>query len=112
MEYKEDIIRIRFPKDKDLNEQELRELEEAAKRPVIFSEDAPELSDEQYAQMAALARKRNAKKNKPVIALRVSPDTFRKAKATGKGYTGFLSRLLDNAIKDPELVMKSLQKGR
>jgi len=31
-----------------------------------------------------------------------------KAKATGKGYTGFLSRLLDNAINDPQMVSKSL----
>ena len=63
MKKKEDIIRIDFPKNKDLNEEELRELEEAAKRPIVFTEDAPELSDEQYAQMAALARKRNAKNN-------------------------------------------------
>jgi len=31
-----------------------------------------------------------------------------KAKATGKGYTGFLSRLLDNAIDDPQMVAKSM----
>ena len=45
---------------------------------------------------------------KPVIALRISQSTLDKAKATGKGYTGFLSRLLDNAINDPQIVAKSL----
>ena len=35
-------------------------------------------------------------------------DIVEKAKATGKGYTGFLSRLLDNAINDPQLVSRSL----
>ena len=44
----------------------------------------------------------------PFIALRVSISTLEKAKATGKGYTGFLSRLLDNAIDDPQMVAKSM----
>ena len=67
--------------------------------------DAPELTAEQYAEMAAAAR---ARRVKPVVALRISQDTLEKAKATGKGYTGFLSRLLDNAINDPQMVSKSL----
>ena len=76
--------------------------------PIIPDEDAPELTLEQYAEMAALAKKRRSKNVKPVIALRISPDTLDKAKATGRGYTGFLSRLLDNAINDPDMVSKSL----
>lgn len=86
----------------------LKEIEAAASRPLISDEDAPELTMEQYAEMAALAKKRRAEKVKPVLALRISVDTLEKAKATGKGYTGFLSRLLDNAINDPEMVAKSL----
>ena len=76
--------------------------------PIITDEDAPELTLEQYAEMAAIAKNRRVKKIKPVIALRISPETLDKAKATGKGYTGFLSRLLDNAINDPQIVAKSL----
>ena len=86
----------------------IKEVEAAASRPVISDEDAPELTMEQYAEMAALAKKRKAEKVKPVLSLRISVDTLEKAKATGKGYTGFLSRLLDNAINDPEMVAKSL----
>ena len=58
--------------------------------------------------MALIARNRRKKSVKPVIALRISQETLEKAKATGKGYTGFLSRLLDNAINDPKMVSKSL----
>lgn len=86
----------------------LKEIEAAASRPVMPDEDAPELTMEQYAEMAELAKKRKAEKVKPVLSLRISVDTLEKAKATGKGYTGFLSRLLDNAINDPEMVAKSL----
>ena len=86
----------------------IKEIEAASSRPVVPDEDAPELTMDQYAQMAEIARKRRAEKVKPVLSLRISQDTLEKAKATGKGYTGFLSRLLDNAINDPEMVDKSL----
>ena len=85
-----------------------REIEMAAESPVIPDEDSPVLTMEQYAEMAEIARKKRAEKVKPVLALRISPETLAKAKATGKGYTGFLSRLLDNAINDPQLVQKRL----
>lgn len=86
----------------------IKEIEMAATRPITPDEDAPELTMEQYAEMAELARQRRTQNVKPVLSLRISPDTLEKAKATGKGYTGFLSRLLDNAINDPQLVAKSL----
>ena len=89
-------------------EEQIREIEAASARPVVPDEDAPELTLEQYAEMAAIARNRRNRQVKPVVALRVSVATLDKAKATGKGYTGFLSRLLDNAINDPQMVAKSL----
>ena len=89
-------------------EEQIREIEAAMTMPVVPDEDAPELTLEQYSEMAAIARNRRIKQVKPVIALRVSVSTLEKAKATGKGYTGFLSRLLDNAIDDPQMVAKSM----
>ena len=86
----------------------IKEIEAAASRQVTEDEDAPELTVEQYAEMAELARKKRGKNIKPVLSLRISRDTLEKTKATGKGYTGFLSRLLDNAINDPQMVSKSL----
>ena len=86
----------------------IREIEAAANRPCTPDDEAPELTMEQYAEMAEIARQRRAKNVKPVLSLRVSQETLEKAKATGKGYTGFLSRLLDNAINDPQMVQKSL----
>ena len=89
-------------------EAQIRQIEKASTMPVVPDEDAPELTLEQYAEMAEIARKRRSKNVKPVIALRISQSTLEKAKATGKGYTGFLSRLLDNAINDPILVSNSM----
>ena len=104
----ENIVRTVIRSGQQPTEEQIREIETAASLPIVPDEDAPELTLEQYAEMAELARNRRNQKVKPVIALRISPETLEKAKATGKGYTGFLSRLLDNAINDPELVSKSL----
>ncbi len=88
--------------------EQLAEVEAASRLGAVPDEDAPELTPEQYAEMAAIARARREGLKKPVVAIRISPATLEKAKATGKGYTGFLSRLLDNAIDDPAMVRKSL----
>ena len=104
----EKIVRTVIRTGQQPTEAQIQEIELAASRPITPDEDAPELTLEQYAEMAALAKARRNKQAKPVVALRISPDTLEKAKATGKGYTGFLSRLLDNAINDPQLVSRSL----
>ena len=100
--------RVFITADQHLSEKQIKEIEEARKNPVVFDEDAPELTEEQYAEMAEIAKARRKEAIKPVVAIRISPATLKKAKATGKGYTGFLSRLLDNAINDPALVARSL----
>ena len=104
----ENIIRTVIQPGQQPTEAQIHEIETASMMPVVPDDEAPELTMEQYAEMAAIAKARKAKNIKPVIALRITPDTLEIAKATGKGYTGFLSRLLDNAIKDPQLVAKSL----
>ena len=104
----EKIVRTMIRPGQKPTEEQIKELEEAAKRPIVLDEDCPELSMEQYAEMAEIARNRKKNNVKVVVALRVTPATLDKAKATGKGYTGFLSRLLDNAINDPQLVSRSL----
>jgi len=104
----EKIVRTLIRPGQKPTEEQIKELEEAAKRPIVPDDDCPELSMEQYAEMAEIARNRKKNNVRVVVALRVTPATLDKAKATGKGYTGFLSRLLDNAINDPQLVSRSL----
>ena len=104
----EKMIRTVVHPGQQPTEEQIKEIEAAMARPDVPDEDAPELTLEQYAEMAAIARSRRSKQVKPVVALRVSQSTLDKAKATGKGYTGFLSRLLDNAINDPQMVAKSM----
>ncbi len=108
MEKNENIVRTVIHAGQQPTEAQIKEIEAAMTKPVAADEDAPELTMEQYAEMAAIARNRRNNQVKPVVSLRVSISTLEKAKATGKGYTGFLSRLLDNAINDPQMVAKSM----
>lgn len=91
-----------------LTAEQIKELEALDSRPVVTDEECLELTPEQLKQMALLAKKQRAERRRPVITLRVSPATLEKAKATGKGYTGFMSRLLDLAINNPEMVKRCL----
>ena len=89
----------------DLTTEELQELQAAEGKQPIFDEDSPEMSFEQLLQFKRMNRNSRIK---PTISLRISPSTLKQAKQYGKGYTGLLSRLLDAAIEDEELVRKCM----
>lgn len=86
----------------------LEEIEAAAKLPVVPDEDCPELSDEQLAMLSKMAQKQRAERVKKVVSLRISPIALEKAQKLGKGYTGILSRILENALNNPELLKQCL----
>ena len=88
--------------------EQIKEVEDAAKKPIVFDEDCPELTVEQLQQFAVLARKQREERRKQIVSLRISQASLEKAKALGKGYTSVLSRLLDMALNNPEMIKKCL----
>lgn len=82
---------------------ELHELEAAEKKTPVFDADSPAMTAEQLMQFKRI---NHQNRTKPTISLRISPSTLQKAKQYGKGYTGLLSRLLDLAIDDEDLVRR------
>ena len=91
--------------NQDLTAEELQELDAAGKKEPVFDEDSPLMMKEQLMQFKRI---NHQNRTKPTISLRISPATLKKAKQYGKGYTGLLSRLLDAAIDDEELVRKCI----
>ena len=89
----------------ELTAEEMQELVNAEKKEPVFDDDSPLLMKEQLMQFKRINREN---RTKPTISLRISPATLKKAKQYGKGYTGLLSRLLDAAIEDEELVRKCI----
>ena len=88
-----------------LSEEEKAELAAAEKLPYVYDDDSREMTVEQLLQFR---RCHPAHRNKQTVSIRLSPETLKKAKSLGKGYTSFLSRLLDEAIKDEKLVKRCI----
>ncbi len=86
-----------------LTAEERREIEAAAAGTPAFDDESPEMDT---AQLAQFRRTFGEDRTRPTVSIRLSRQTYNKARSYGKGYTAFLSRLLDEAIKDEELVRK------
>lgn len=77
-------------------------------RPVEPDEDCPALTDEQLAQFKKVAQIKREERRKETVTIRLSPQALQKAKALGKGYTSILSRILEAALDNPEIIRRNL----
>jgi uncharacterized protein (DUF4415 family) len=84
------------------------EYREAKKHPITYDKDSPKSTPEALEEFAAMAReiRKNKKSIKPVIALRIAPETLKKYKSLGRGYTGIMADVLDYAANNPEMLSK------
>lgn len=89
----------------NLTPDELQELETAESKSPVFDSDSPEMTPEMLMQFKRMNKETRVKQT---ISLRLSPSTLKKAKSFGKGYTAVLSRLLDLAINDDDMIRKCL----
>lgn len=84
-----------------LTENQIAMLKKAETMTIQFDDNCPELTDEQLAKFAEVARDRRKKlQNKQTVAIRLSPQALLKAKSLGKGYTTILSRILEKVLAD------------
>ena len=96
------IVRSTLKPDDKLTPEQIEMIEEAAKMPITFDEDSPELTDEQLAQFRRVSELRAEERKKQNVTIRLSASTIRKAKALGKGYTAILGRIIEGVLNDPE----------
>ena len=89
----------------ELNAEELQELENAAARTITFDDDSPEMTPDMLNQFKRIKQKNRTKKT---ASIRLSEKAQRFSSSYGKGYTSFLSRLIDAALDDAALVKKCL----
>ncbi|MBQ9065487.1 MAG: antitoxin [Blautia sp.] len=91
--------------DSELSKEELQELEEAAVRTIVFDDESPEMTADMLKQFKQMKQK---DRTKQTASIRLSEKAQRFSKSYGKGYTSFLSRLIDAALDDAALVKKCL----
>ena len=101
------IIRKDIDLNTPLTTAQAEMLEALADRPVTPDEDCPELTA-QIAQFKQIAAANREDRCKQTVTLRLSPQALRKAKSLGKGYTSVLSRILESALNNPEIVRHNL----
>ncbi len=87
---------------------EIKEIKEAAARPVTFDEDCPELTAEQLSEFKRISDINRDERKKQTVTIRISPQAMKKAKSLGKGYTSVLSRIIENALNDNEIIKRNL----
>lgn len=101
-------IQYTLDPEKPLTQEQIDMLRKAEKMPIVFDEDSPELTEEDLDRFRRVSEIRRQERKKQNVTLRLSPDTLKKAKALGKGYTGILSRMIELVIDDPEIIQKCL----
>ena len=93
----------------ELTAEELREIETATGLQPVFDEDSPEMTLEMLKQFKRINRtKQTASIRLSPKAQRLSPKAQSFSRSYGKGYTSFLSRLIDAALDDEDLVKKCI----
>ena len=102
------IKKYTLDEEQQLTEEQIRMVQEAARRPIEFDEDSPELTDEQLAAFRRVHETKRAERRRQNVTLRLTPETIRKAKALGKGYSGILSRIVESTLNDPALLSRFL----
>lgn len=102
------VVRKDIDINKPLTEEEIKMLENAEKMPIVYDEDSPELTDEQFKQFRLVSEMRKEERRKQTVTIRLSSKTLTKAKSLGKGYTSVLSRIIEEAFDDKEFLERCL----
>lgn len=100
------MVRKTIDVNQKLTQEQISQIENASKSPVVFDEDSPELSQIQMDKIAELVRQRDKSNRKETISLRLSASKIQMAKQLGKGYTTILGRILENVLSDEEALKK------
>ena len=102
------IKRFTLEEGQKLTSEQIHKVREAAKNPVVFDEDNPELTDAQLAGLRRVHEAKQEERRRQNVTLRLTPRSIRKEKALGKGYTGILSRIVEAVLDDPASLKKYL----
>lgn len=102
------MVRKEIDFNNSLTASQVEMLEALKNRDVEPDEDCPELSAEQLSQFKRVSEIKREGRRKQTVTLRLSPSALNKAKSLGKGYTAVLSRILENALDNPDIIRRNL----
>lgn len=77
-------------------------------KPAEFDNGYHQLTLEELQEFKMVSDIRKEERRKQTVTIRLSPQALSKAKSLGKGYTSVLSRILEMALNDNEMIKKCL----
>jgi uncharacterized protein (DUF4415 family) len=83
------------------------ELKEAAKRPIVYTDDCPKSTPEALKEFAMQRAERNRQRRRQAVTIRIVPDCLTKYKALGNGYTGIMADVLNYVANNPEILTRA-----
>ena len=93
------MVRVKMSDiDYALTDEEKKEIEAAESKPIVYDDDSPKMTGKMLKQFHAF----------DAVPIRVSRETIKKAKSYDKDYVGLLSRLIELAVSDKDLLKKCL----
>lgn len=98
------VIKTTLEERGPITQEEIEMLKRAKNLPIVFDEDSPELTEEDLKGFRRVSEENRLERNKQTVTLRLSPQALRKAKSLGKGYTSVLSRILEGALSDNDVI--------
>ena len=98
------VIRTTLEERGAITQEEIAMLERASRMPIVFDEDSPELTREELKEFRRVSDENRLERNKQTVTLRLSPQALKKARSLGKGYTSVLSRILEGALSDNDVI--------
>jgi len=82
---------------------QVKEIRAAEKRAIIYSYDAPKLTNKELAEFKQI----NAENRKKIpCTLRLSKKSLEWWKSLGEGYTAAMARMLEDAQNHPDIIRK------
>ena len=102
------IVRKEIDPTQSLTPSQIEMLHDLESRPISPDEDCPELTMEQLTQFRRISAANREERCKQTVTLRLSPQALRRAKSLGKGYTSVLSRILESALENPDIIRHHL----
>jgi len=83
------------------------ELKEAAKRPIVYTDDCLKSTPEALKEFAMQRAEMNRQKRRQAVTIRIQPEVLEKYKALGRGYSGIMADVLKLAADNPEILSKA-----
>lgn len=92
----------------DLTEEQLQMLLKAKEMPTQPDEEYPEFTAKELSEFRRVSAVNGLARKKQTICIRINPEAAKIAKSLGKGYTSVLSRIVENALKNPKTIKQYL----